>query len=263
MMLTADADTNAGRSVLPPPPSKRHKVPDLRTHFTTAPDHKEASQPATLEYEVKILQEDFTTHWKCVKKMLFLKKKTGRAGGSPRAAMFDLRASFAPSSVAVKWEKASRDGVGVSHFYGFAAYDVFTTFMQTSIKGTRPNAAFFGNDKSVSAEQRSFYEVIPTTSPCKLYFDVEARMDHKITNDEQQRVILELLVCVRATAEELGLNIPESNMGDVVIVAANRFKNGAWKLSYHFVFHSIFFDKYEDFCRSDGPCCYQAWCGTG
>jgi len=148
---------------------------------------------------------------------------------------------FSPHSLALKWEKGGRDGVMVSHFYGFGAFEQFTAMMQGSIKGARSGIMFGGNDKTVAPDCRSFYELIPTTSTCKLYFDVETRLDHKVTDAEQETVIADLLACVRGASEEFKLDIPDSNLRDVVILSANRFKKGAWKLSYHFIFHSIFF----------------------
>ena len=187
-MITADADTNAGRNMLPPPP-KRQLTSDLRKHFESPVQPVQPVQPVasplvTLESEMKARQDNFSFHMKCKQQMVLVKKKGVKSTGSPQAVMFDLQTMFAPDAMAIKWEKASRDTDGVSHFYGFVPYDVFGTFMQDSVRGARGGEGFSGNDKTVAVGQRSFCEVISTTKRCKLYFDVEARMDHKITPDD-------------------------------------------------------------------------------
>jgi len=239
-MHSWDADTDAGRDI--PPPKKKAK-PDKRVQDYYAP--VAVSSTAGIEDELQCIQDNFVVIRKMSKMIILLKKRPGQEH-SPQQKAFELMDKFLPNGIAVKWEKqgaTSRGHACVSHFYGFGPYDDFMAFMKDSVKFARSNpvGVYRGGDKIVGGALRTFYEVIRIDRKCKLYFDVEAVFDDK---PPQQSGSLSGAIgdLVQAVAKDLDIDIPVHCVKDVVVLTATRKKKEKWKLSYHIVFHSIFFE---------------------
>ena len=240
-MYSWDADTDAGREL--PPPKKKPK-PDKKVD-DFFPVVSECTSRG-IEEEIQAIQDDFVVTRKASKLIILIKKRPGREL-SPQQKSFELMDQFLPDGIAIKWEKAGSTSKGncfVSHFYGFGDFDVFVNMMKESVKFARanPSGVYRGGDKIVGHALRTFYEVIRINRRCKLYFDVEGVSDDKPQQNSGYTLSSGLIDLVKATATELGLDIPVHCLNDVVVLTATRQKKGKWKLSHHVIFHSLFFE---------------------